>query len=108
MTVYVAFGGLINLLLYISVIVYQVGCYISIVDDWIRINKRVFRLVSVLFNGSVYYLTVNVFMVGGVSEVMLYLRSFGLLYEDVMTVIGSTLKENFDWWEYFERRQRFK
>lgn len=43
-------------------------------------------------------------MVGGVSEVMLYLRSFGLLYEDVMTVIGSTLKENFDWWEYFERR----
>lgn len=45
---------------------------------------------------------VNVFMVGGVLEVMLYLCSFGLLYEDVMMVIGSMLKENFDWWEYFE------
>ncbi len=39
---------------------------------------------------------------------MLHLRSLGLLHEDVMTVTGSTLKENLDWWEHSERRQRFK
>ena len=47
-------------------------------------------------------------MAGGVPEVMLHLRSLGLLHEDVMTVTGSTLKENLDWWEHSERRQRFK
>ncbi|BBU87096.1 hypothetical protein EIMP300_84960 [Escherichia coli] len=30
------------------------------------------------------------------------------MHEDVMTVTGSTLKENLDWWEHSERRQRFK
>ncbi len=39
-------------------------------------------------------------MAGGVPEVMLHLRSLGLLHEDVMTVTGSTLKENLDWWEH--------
>lgn len=48
---------------------------------------------SVLPNGPVYHPTVNAFMAGGVPEVMLHLRSLGLLHEDVMTVTGSTLKE---------------
>mgnify|MGYP002228038368 CR=1 FL=1 len=62
--------------------------HIPTVDDWIRINKRVPRLVSVLPNGPVYHPTVNAFMAGGVPEVMLHLRSLGLLHEDVMTVTG--------------------
>ena len=77
-------------------------------EDWIRINKQVPRLVSVLPNGPVYHPTVNAFMAGGVPEVMLHLRSLGLLHEDVMTVTGNTLKENLDWWEQSERRQIFK
>ena len=108
MTVHAAFGGSTNLLLHIPAIAHRAGCHIPTVDDWIRINKRVPRLVSVLPNGPVYHPTVNAFMAGGVPEVMLHLRSLGLLHEDVMTVTGSTLKENLDWWEHSERRQRFK
>lgn len=88
MVIYAAFGGFINLLLYISVIVYAAGCTISDVEYWTRINRKVSRLVSVLFNGSDYYSIVRVFFAGGVSEVMFYLRDFGLLYLDVMIVIG--------------------
>ncbi|MCG2942203.1 dihydroxy-acid dehydratase, partial [Escherichia coli] len=90
MTVHAAFGGSTNLLLHIPAIAHQAGCHIPTVDDWIRINKRVPRLVSVLPNGPVYHPTVNAFMAGGVPEVMLHLRSLGLLHEDVMTVTGST------------------
>ena len=35
---------------------------------------------------------------------MLHLRELGLLHEDVMTVTGSTLGENLDWWKDSERR----
>ncbi|MGG7446160.1 YjhG/YagF family D-xylonate dehydratase [Kosakonia oryzendophytica] len=108
MVVHAAFGGSTNLLLHIPAIAHQAGCRIPTVEDWTRINKRVPRLVSVLPNGPVYHPTVNAFMAGGVPEVMLHLRSLGLLHEEVMTVTGCTLKENLDWWEHSERRQRFK
>lgn len=108
MMVHAAFGGSTNLLLHIPAIAHQAGCHIPTVEDWIRINKQVPRLVSVLPNGPVYHPTVNAFMAGGVPEVMLHLRSLGLLHEEVMTVTGNTLKENLDWWEQSERRQRFK
>ncbi len=108
MMVHAAFGGSTNLLLHIPAIAHQAGCHIPTVEDWIRINKQVPRLVSVMPNGPVYHPTVNVFMAGGVPEVMLHLRSLGLLHEEVMTVTGNTLKENLDWWEQSERRQTFK
>lgn len=108
MMVHAAFGGSTNLLLHIPAIAHQAGCRIPSVEDWIRINKQVPRLVSVLPNGPVYHPTVNAFMAGGVPEVMLHLRGLGLLHEDVMTVTGNTLKENLDWWEQSERRQKFK
>lgn len=108
MMVHAAFGGSTNLLLHIPAIAHQAGCHIPTVEDWIRINKQVPRLVSVLPNGPVYHPTVNAFMAGGVPEVMLHLRSLGLLHEDVMTVTGNTLKENLDWWEQSGRRQTFK
>jgi putative YjhG/YagF family dehydratase len=108
MMVHAAFGGSTNLLLHIPAIAHQAGCHLPTVDDWIRINKQVPRLVSVLPNGPVYHPTVNAFMAGGVPEVMLHLRDLGLLHEDVMTVTGNTLKENLDWWQHSERRQVFK
>ena len=48
----------------------------------------------------------QVFMAGGVPEVMLHLRRLGLLHDDVMTVTGETLGATLDWWESSERRQR--
>ncbi|WP_413725359.1 YjhG/YagF family D-xylonate dehydratase [Sodalis sp. RH16] len=108
MMVHAAFGGSTNLLLHIPAIAHQAGCRIPTVDDWIRINKQVPRLVSVLPNGPVYHPTIRAFMAGGVPEVMLHLRRLGLLHEDVMTVTGSRLKDNLDWWEQSERRRTFK
>lgn len=47
-------------------------------------------------------------MAGGVPEVMLHSRKLGLLHEDALTVTGQTVKENLDWWEKSERRQKFR
>lgn len=108
MMVHAAFGGSTNLLLHIPAIAHQADCRLPTVEDWIKINHKVPRLVSVLPNGPIYHPTVNAFMAGGVPEVMLHLRELGLLHEDVLTVTGSTLKENLDWWENSERRAIFK
>ncbi|MDR0816777.1 MAG: YjhG/YagF family D-xylonate dehydratase [Desulfovibrio sp.] len=108
MVVHAAFGGSTNLLLHIPAIAHAAGCKMPTVADWTAINRRVPRLVSVLPNGPVYHPTVRAFMAGGVPEVMLHLRSLGLLNEDVLTVTGETLKANLDWWEKSERRSRFK
>ncbi|GAE92358.1 dihydroxy-acid dehydratase [Gracilibacillus boraciitolerans JCM 21714] len=39
---------------------------------------------------------------------MLHLRDLGLIRENIMTVTGHTMKENLDWWEHSERRQKMK
>lgn len=108
MVIHAAFGGSTNLLLHIPAIAHAAGCSLPTVADWERINKRVPRLVSVLPIGPVNHPTSRVFLAGGVPEVMLHLRKLGLLHEDVMTVTGKTLKENLDWWEQSERRQKVK
>lgn len=104
MIIHAAFGGSTNLLLHLPAIAHAAGCKMPTVEDWSRINKEIPRLVSVLPIGPVNYPTVDVFMAGGVPEVMLHLRKLGVLHEDVLTVTGSTLKENLDWWENSERR----
>lgn len=104
MIIHAAFGGSTNLLLHLPAIAYAADCTRPTVHDWARINKAVPRLVSVLPIGPVNYPTVDAFMAGGVPEVMLHLRKLGLLHEEVMTVTGSTLGENLDWWEESERR----
>jgi len=78
------------------------------VEDWVAVNRRVPRLVSVLPNGPVHHPTVRVFLAGGVPEVMLHLRRLGLLNPDVLTVTGKTLGENLNAWEKSERRARFR
>ena len=96
MVVHAAFGGSTNLLLHIPAIAHAAGLPRPTVDDWIDVNRRVPRLVSVLPNGPVHHPTVRVFLAGGVPEVMLHLRELGLLDTDVLTVTGKTLGENLD------------
>jgi putative YjhG/YagF family dehydratase len=108
MAVHCAFGGSTNLLLHIPAIAHAAGLKRPTVEDWIRVNRRVQRLVSVLPNGPVSHPTVRVFLAGGVPEVMLHLRRLGLLHTAVMTVAGVTLDQVLDGWERSERRNRFR
>jgi len=108
MTVHAAFGGSTNLLLHIPAIAHAAGLKPPAVQDWIAVNRRTPRLVSVLPNGPVQHPTVRVFLAGGTPEVMLHLRQLGLLHLEALTVSGKTLGENLAWWEGSERRRRFK
>jgi xylonate dehydratase len=108
MVVHTAFGGSTNLLLHIPAIAHAAGLTPPTVEDWIAVNGRVPRLVSVLPNGPVHHPTVRVFLAGGVPEVMLHLRRLGLLETDALTVSGNSLGDNLDWWESSERRRRFR
>jgi xylonate dehydratase len=74
------------------------------VDDWTSVNRQVPRLVDALPNGPKGHPTVQVFLAGGVPEVMLHLRRAGLLETDALTVGGETLDAVLDWWEQSERR----
>ena len=108
MMVHAAFGGSTNLLLHIPAIAHAAGLERPSVDDWISVNRRVPRLVSVLPNGPIHHPTVRVFLAGGVPEVMLHLRRLGLLNTEVLTVTGQTLGANLEWWENSDRRARFR
>ncbi len=108
MTVHAAFGGSTNLLLHLPAIAHAAGLAQPTVDDWIAVNRRTPRLVSVLPNGPVQHPTVRVFLAGGVPEVMLYLDQLGLLDTSVPTVSGGTLADQLAWWQTSERRERFR
>jgi len=108
MVVHAAFGGSTNLLLHIPAIAHSAGLPLPTLDDWISVNRRVPRLVSVLPNGPVHHPTVRVFLAGGVPEVMSHLRRLGLLQLDALTVTGETLREVLDSWENSTRRRRFR
>ena len=105
MLVHAAFGGSTNLLLHIPAIAHAAQLKLPTIDDWVRINKLVPRLVDALPNGPRNHPTVQVFMAGGVPEVMLHLRNMGLLNTDVLTATGESLDESLDWWEASERRR---
>jgi putative YjhG/YagF family dehydratase len=104
MIVHAAFGGSTNLILHIPAIAHAAGLRRPTVDDWTRINREIPRLVDALPNGPRYFPTVQVFMAGGVPEVMLHLRRAGLLDTNAMTVSGEKLGAMLDWWEQSERR----
>jgi putative YjhG/YagF family dehydratase len=105
MMVHAAFGGSTNLLIHIPAIVQQMGLRPPTVQDWQRVNRATPRLVDALPNGPRNFPTVQVFIAGGVPEVMLHLRRMGLLKTDVLTASGETLRTVLDWWEQSERRQ---
>ena len=91
MVVHAAFGGSTNLLLHIPAIAHAAGCDGRRSRIGTAINLQVPRLVDALPNGPVGHPTVQVFLAGGVPEVMLHLRELGLLELDVLTAAGVTL-----------------
>ena len=105
MVVHAAFGGSTNLLLHIPAIAHAAGLRRPSASDWAEINRSVPRLVDALPNGPNNFATVQVFLAGGVPEVMLHLRRAGLIDCNVQTVTGNTLGENLDWWEQSNRRR---
>lgn len=105
MLVHAAFGGSTNLLLHIPAIAHAAGLSIPTVDDWSRVNRQTPRLVDALPNGPRNHPTVQVFMAGGVPEVMCHLRDMGLLNLDVITASGEKLSTVLDWWQQSQRRQ---
>jgi xylonate dehydratase len=108
LAVHAAFGGSTNLLLHVPAIAHAAGLRRPTLDDWLATNRSVPRLVDALPNGPVGHPTVQVFLAGGVPEVMLHLREAGLLNLDVLTVAGCTLGESLEWWEQSERRRALR
>lgn len=108
MLVHAACGGSTNLLLHIPAIAHAAGLKRPSVDDWIRVNRSVPRLVDVLPNGPTDHPTVRMYLAGGVPEVMLHLRNLGLLHLEALTVNGKTVGENLAEWETSERRARLR
>ena len=108
MVTHAAFGGSTNLILHVPAIAHAAGLRRPTVRDWTDINRRVPRIVDALPNGPKHHPTVQVFMAGGVPEVMLHLRRAGLLETQALTAAGSTLGEQLDAWESSERRARLR
>lgn len=108
MVTHAAFGGSTNLLLHIPAIAHAAKLARPTIADWSRINRATPRLVDVMPNGPVGYGTVQVFLAGGVPEVMLHLRELGLLRLQARTVNGNTLGEALKTWEQSERRQKLR
>jgi putative YjhG/YagF family dehydratase len=104
MLLHAAFGGSTNLLLHIPAVAHAAGLPRPSIEDWNRINRQTPRLVDALPNGPRNHPTVQVFMAGGVPEVMLHLREMGLLNLDVITATGEKLSAVLDWWAESERR----
>jgi putative YjhG/YagF family dehydratase len=104
LVVHAAFGGSTNLILHLPAIAHAAGLARPTVDDWARVNRQTPRLVDALPNGPKGHPTVQVFLAGGVPEVMLHLRRAGLLETGARTVSGETLGAVLDWWEQSERR----
>jgi putative YjhG/YagF family dehydratase len=108
MVVHAAFGGSTNLLLHVPAIAFAAKLQRPTVSDWAEVNRQVPRLVDALPNGPRNFATVQVFLAGGVPEVMLHLRRAGLLDTSVKTVSGETLSSCLDWWQESPRRHELR
>lgn len=104
MVLHAAFGGSTNLLLHLPAIAFSAGLRRPTRADWEAVNRDVPRLVDALPNGPRNFATVQVFLAGGVPEVMLRLEEAGLLDGKVKTVTGETLATSLAWWRQSERR----
>ena len=106
--VHAAFGGSTNLLLHIPAIAHAAKLRRPDIHDWTEINRSVPRLVDALPNGPRNFATVQVFLAGGVPEVMLHLRRAGLLDTSAKTVTGESLDVSLDWWQESPRRHALR
>ena len=107
MVLHAAFGGSTNLLLHLPAVAFSAGLQAAHVEEWAEVNRRVPRLVDALPNGPRNFATVQVFLAGGVPEVMLQLRS-GACWIPCKTVSGETLDACLDWWQQSERRRALR
>jgi putative YjhG/YagF family dehydratase len=108
MVAHAAFGGSTNLILHIPAIAHAAGLPRPTVVDWEHINRQVPRLVDALPNGPRNHPTIQVFLAGGVPEVLLHLRRVGLLEKSAKTAGGFTMDEQLDAWLDSERRARLR
>ncbi len=108
MVVKAAFGGSTNLLIHLPAIAHAAGLQQPTALDWVEVNRLVPRLVDALPNGPRNFATVQVFLAGGVPEVMLHLREAKLIDTKVKTVSGETLDTCLDWWKQSARRQELR
>jgi putative YjhG/YagF family dehydratase len=111
MLVHAAFGGSTNLVLHLPAIAHAAGLQRPNAQDWARINRQVPRLVDALPNGPRNHPTIQVFLAGtagGVPEVMLHLRTLGLLDISAQTVSGGTVNDVLDEWKDSDRRNRLR
>ena len=108
MVLHAAFGGSTNLLLHLPAIAFSAGLKRPSRADWEEVNRETPRLVDALPNGPRGFATVQVFLAGGVPEVMLHLSAAGLLDTTVKTVSGETLDACLDWWKASERRSMLR
>lgn len=108
MVLHAAFGGSTNLLLHIPAIAHAAKLMRPTAADWAEVNAQVPRLVDALPNGPRNFATVQVFLAGGVPEVMLHLRQAGLIDTSVRTVTGERLDTSLDWWRDSSRRQKLR
>jgi putative YjhG/YagF family dehydratase len=108
MVVHAAFGGSTNVILHLTAVAHAAGLPRPTVADWTSVNRSVPRLVDALPNGPRNHPTIQVFLAGGVPEVMLHLRRMGLLDTSALTVTGESLDRVLDWWEQSERRARLR
>src|SRR5688500_9493953 len=108
LVVFAAFGGSTNLILHVPAIAHAAGLRRPVAAEWAEVNRLVPRLVDALPNGPRNHPTVQVFMAGGVPEVMLHLRRLQLLDTRVMTASGATLDAQLDAWESSDRRVRLR
>ena len=104
MVLHAAFGGSTNFLIHLPAIAFSAGLKRPTIAEWTAANRDVPRLVDALPNGPRGFATVQVFLAGGVPEVMLHLRAAGLLDTRVRTVTGESLDAGLDWWKDSERR----
>ena len=108
MVVKAAFGGSTNLLIHLAAIAHAAGLQQPGALDWVEVNRLVPRLVDALPNGPRNFATVQVFLAGGVPEVMLHRRAARLIDTKVKTVSGETLDTCLDWWEQSKRRRELR
>lgn len=108
LAVHAAFGGSTNLLLHIPAVAFSAGLTRPNLEDWTAVNRKVPRLVDALPNGPIGHPTVQVFLAGGVPEVMLHLRELGLLHLGARTITGQTWDDLLNRWQTSERRKRLR
>lgn len=106
--VHAACGGSTNLLLHIPAIAHAAGLERPTVEDWTRVNARIARLVDVLPNGPKNHPTVQLFLAGGVPEIMLQLRKMDAIDGDCMTVSGKSWNDVLDVWQDSSRREHMR